>query len=271
MAQSLSVHSSNPYFRADMEPFKVTCDWQGDADVAVSLGITTEYTKARFLAGLRDPFPSRIIGRVLSFETIPGVSGDKATYIPAGTYAVQLRDAYGYDLLDGAGAARSISAAEVVAYQTPVPVDGEITLVIASTATSDQLAGDGAFASVANWTLGAGWSDGTGHVHKAAGTGTLAHAGGSAFAATAGRKYDVTYTIASWAAAANRTLTVTCGGATGTARSADGTYTDTITAATTGGLIFTPTGTDANNVAFHLDDVTVKFNSPSGRCIVYFV
>jgi hypothetical protein len=222
------------------------------------------------VAALKAPFPGRLRGKITRVETRPGASGDILTFIPLGTYGLRLLDIYGYDLLDGAGAARSISAVESVVFATPIPIDGEITFTVASTATADQLAGDGAFAAVANWTLGAGWSDTSGEITKGAGTGTVTHAGLAAFAAVSGRVYDVTYTIGSWAAAVNRGLKVTCGGVDGTTRTADGTYTDTITATGTGGLLFTPTGTDASGVVCTLDDVTVKYNNPSGRAVIYF-
>jgi hypothetical protein len=271
MAQSLTVTPSNPYLRADMEEFNVICDWQGDADTVVSMGIAVGYANNRYSSALKAPFPQRLVGKIARVETRPGAAGDISTYIPNGTYALTLLDQYGYDLLDGTGVARSISAVESVVFDTPIPINGEITLTVSSTATTDRLAGDGAFSSVANWTLGAGWSDTTGEITKGAGTGTVTHAGGSAFAAISGRKYDVTYTIGSWSTAANRGLKVTCGGVDGTTRTADGTYTDTITATGTGGLIFTPTGSDATGVVCTLDDVTVKYANPSGRCVIYFV
>lgn len=268
MAQSLTVIPSNPYLQADMEPFRIILDWQGDSDVAVSLPIAATYKAARELLVV-PPYPSRIRGRIASMETIPGASGDKATYCPAGTYAVTLLDAYSLDLLDGAGAARSISAGEIVVYDSPVSVDGDITLTIASTATADQLAGRGAFTGAATgWTLGAGWAYGTNNIAKTAGSGTATDA---SFAAVATRSYELVYTVGGWSAAANRTLTPSIGGTNGTAVSANGTYTETIVATNTGGVIFTPTGTDASNVACTLDSVTVKYATPKGRIILHFV
>lgn len=268
MAAGLTVYSTNLYLRADMEPFKLTLDWTGDADVALSKGIAAALRDARMAAGLCAPFPQRIKGKISKIETIPGASGDKSTYIPAGTYGVTLLDANGYDILDGTGAARSISAAETVVFENPVPVDEDLTLTIATTATADQIAGRGAFTGAATgWTLGAGWAYGTNNIAKS--TGGSGTAADDTFAAVSGRVYDVTYTIAGWSAAANRGVKVTCGGVDGTTRTANGTYTDTITATGAGGLIFTPTGTDAANVALTLDAVTVKYNDPKGRLIIF--
>ena len=269
MAQALTVTPSNPYLRADMEPFKIQLDWQGDSDMAVSFNIAAKYAQDRIDAGLKAPFPGRFRGKIAKLETAPGNLGDKATFCPAGTYNLTLLDSFGLDLLDGTGAARSITASELVAYDTPVPVDEELTLTIASVATTDQLAGRGAFTGAAtDWTLGAGWAYGTNNIAKTAGTGTAAD---DLFAAIATRSYELTYTVSGWAAAADRTLTPSIGGKNGTAISADGTYTETIVATNTNGLVFTPTGTDAANVALVLDSVTVKYATPQGRVTIFFV
>lgn len=262
MSQSLTVIPSNPYLRAEMEPFSVICDWQGDRDTAVALNIADTYREARIAASLKAPFPERIRGKIAKIQTIPGYLGDKSTYLPAGTYNLTLVDDYGYDLLDGNGAARSISAAETVVFSTPVAVDGDITLTIASVATTDLISGRGAFTGAATgWTLASGWAYGTNNIgHTSNGTGTAAD---DTLAAVAAKIYDVTYTISSWSVG---TVTAGLGGASGTARGADGTYTDTLTATTTAGLAFTPT----NTARFTLDTVTVKYAYPRGRLIIWF-
>jgi len=107
-------------------------------------------------------------------------------------------------------------------------------------------------------------------VAKTAGSGT-ATADAATFTPVAARVYELTYTISGWAAGANRTLTPSIGGKAGTAISADGTYTEQITATNTTVLTFTPTGTDAANVACVLDSVTVKYYTPSGRVTIFFV
>lgn len=238
--------------------------------MAVSKAIAMSYADARRAAGLSAPYPSRIRGKIAKIETIPGSSGDKSTYCPYGTYALTLLDPYSYDLLDGNGAGRSVSAAETVVFDTPVPIDDEVTFTIASTATTDQISGRGAFTGAATgWTLGAGWAYGTNNIVKSAGSsGTAAD---SSFSAVASRVYEVIFTVSSWSAAANRSLVCSVGGTSGTAVTADGTYTLTITAANTNGLIFTPTGSDAANVACVLDSVTIKYATPKGRTIIHFV
>lgn len=265
MAQSLTVQASNPYLRGDMEPFHVILDWQGDADMAVSKAIAATYAQARAAASLKAPFPERIRGRIVKIETIPGDAGDKTTNAPKGTYNLTLLDPYAYDVLDGNGAARSVSAAEVVAFTTPLPVDSDLTLTIASVATTDQLGGQGAFTGGSTgWTLGGAgvWTYGSNAVAKGGdGTDALSH---DAFAAVAGRKYDLTFTISGWSVG---TLTPKLGNTAGTAVGADGTYTQTITAANTDGLLFTPT----NTARLTIDTITVKYSDPRGRTVIWFV
>jgi hypothetical protein len=263
MAAGLTIISNNLYLRAEMEPFKLILDWTGDADVALSKAIADEITTYRKNAGLKAPYPGRIKGSIVRMETVPGANGDRSTYCPAGTYAVTLLGQYGYDVLDGNGAARSISAAETVVFSTPIPVDEDLTLTIASTATADQLAGAGAFTdaggNVTNWTLGAGWADGTNVVDKSGdGVGTLTHT----LAAVAGRKYDITYTISDWSVG---TVIAKIGNAAGTSRGANGTYTETVTAINTDVLTFTPTNTSR----FTIDAITVKYSDPQGRVILF--
>jgi hypothetical protein len=73
-----------------------------------------------------------------------------------------------------------------------------------------------------------------------------------AMSTTPGFPYIVVYTISSYSAGG---VTVSLGGTDGTQRTADGTYTETITPVnSTSGLVFTPTA----NGAFDLDTVTVK-------------
>lgn len=271
MAQGITITSSNPYLRADMEEFKITCDWTGTQDMAVSQAIAANYALARATALLSAPYPERIRGKIAKVETIPGASGDKATYVPAGVYTLTLLDPYGLDLLDGAGASRSVSAAETIVFSEPVPVDDDLTLTIATVSTTDLLGGSGAFTGAATgWTLGVGWAYGTNNVAKTAGAGT-ATADAATFTPVATVTYELIFTISGWSAAANRTLTPSIGGTAGTAISADGTYTQQITATNATVLTFTPTGTDAANVACTLDSVTVKKYTPQGRVIIYII
>jgi hypothetical protein len=271
MAQALVITTSNPYLRGDMEAFKIVCDWQGTSDMAVSLGIAAILKKYRIDNALKAPFPERIRGRVLKVETAPGNEGDKLTYCPYGTYALTLLDSMGLDILDGTGAARSITATEVVVWDVPVPIDEDLTFTIASTATTDQLAGTGAFTGAAtSWTLGAGWSYHSNDIHKAAGSGTATCDTGT-FDPIANRVYELTFTIGGWATAVNRSLTPSIGATDGTAITADGTYTQIITATNTTILTFTPTGSDAANVACTLDSVSVKYSTPKGRAVIHII
>ncbi len=116
--------------------------------------------------------------------------------------------------------------------------------------TTDELKGDGTFTGAAtNWTLASGWTYSANTVIKnAGGTSALSH---GTFAPVIGNKSRLTYTISNWTA--GTTLTPTLGGASGAAISANGTYTDDLTATTTAGLAFTPT----DNVRCTIDNVTI--------------
>jgi len=108
---------------------------------------------------------------------------------------------------------------------------------------------NGAFAAGTGWTAGANWSIADGKAVKAssAAVATLAH---DTFVATVGHTYRTVYTVSGYASGG---VAIGLGGASGTVRSADGTYTEDITATTVGGLAFTPSGTSA----FSIDDVYI--------------
>jgi len=93
-----------------------------------------------------------------------------------------------------------------------------------------------------NWTLGAGWRNpivaGSGLQKNANGTGTAVPS--PALAISAGVTYDVSITVANRTAGS---FTYSLGGYTSGAISANGTYTNVITATTAGNLVFTPTNT----------------------------
>lgn len=99
------------------------------------------------------------------------------------------------------------------------------------------------------WTAGTNWSVAGGKAVKASSTATATFAH-DAFAATAGHTYRTIYTVSSYTSGG---VKIGLGGASGTIRTADGTYTEDITATTTGGLAFTPSGTSAMSV----DDVYI--------------
>ena len=112
------------------------------------------------------------------------------------------------------------------------------------------LVSNGTFTGVTtDWTLGAGWAYETNDVRRSASTVTTMT---QAMSTTPSFPYIVVYTISSYSAGG---VTVSLGGTDGTQRTANGTYTETITPVnSTSGLVFTPTAAGA----FDLDTVTVK-------------
>lgn len=102
------------------------------------------------------------------------------------------------------------------------------------------------------WTLGSNWAYGTNGVTRttAADTATLAQ---NTIDILANVPYNVKFTISG--ASGVGTVTPSLGGVNGTARTADGTYEETITpTTTTGNLVFTPTN---NNWGGKITDVKV--------------
>jgi hypothetical protein len=99
------------------------------------------------------------------------------------------------------------------------------------------------------WTAGANWSIADGKAVKAssAAVETFAH---NDFAATVGHTYRTVYTVSGYTSGG---VAIGLGGTSGTVRTANGTYTEDITATTVGGLAFTPSGTSALSI----DDVYI--------------
>ena len=174
-------------------------------------------------------FPSRSTGR--SF----GVSGAQLYEINA----------------DGTGTARgSLLQSNNIVYMVENPTqlaicDGK-NLYIFTYATNyfEQIVGsrqfttNGSFASDTAWTKGAGWTI-TGGVAVATGGISTALTQNAAYTLVSGRSYTVVYTVSSLSAG---TVTVSVGGTAGTARSANGTYTETIKAGATQVIAFTGAG-----------------------------
>ncbi|MCE5282877.1 MAG: hypothetical protein LLG93_12315 [Deltaproteobacteria bacterium] len=50
MAQSLSIHSSNPCLRAGVATFRLVLDRRGDAGTAVSLAVSAAHREGRPIA-----------------------------------------------------------------------------------------------------------------------------------------------------------------------------------------------------------------------------
>ena len=130
-------------------------------------------------------------------------------------------------------------------------VVNDVLLLLTGPGAEKVLDGDFGEAGLADWTLGDGWSDGTGKASKGAdGVGTLTQA--VSIPATAGIIYRVTYDVADFSVGG---VTVTYGGASDTEKTANGSYTVDLTATTTGSLIFTPSGTTTR---LSIDNVSVK-------------
>ena len=92
------------------------------------------------------------------------------------------------------------------------------------------------------WQYGTGWTtNGTQGNKSADGTGALEQA----FVPVAGKSYTIVYTVSSWTVG---TVTASIGGVTGTARGANGTYTETFTASDTTPLRFIGTNTSRLNI-----------------------
>lgn len=116
-----------------------------------------------------------------------------------------------------------------------------------------ELVANGGFSSGASWTTGTDWSIGAGVATKVAGAGATDLS--QAISLTAGYVYRVVFTVSGYSAG---TVTPTFTGGstvTGTARSADGTYTEDLTAVT-GNTTLVLTGNAAG--AFNIDNVSVK-------------
>ena len=102
------------------------------------------------------------------------------------------------------------------------------------------------------WTLGNNWAYGTNNVTRTAttDTATLSQTG---LDILAGVPYRLKFTMSSSSGVG--TITPTLGTVAGTARTTDGTYTETITPTVTGGdLVFTPTN---NNITTTITDVSL--------------
>jgi hypothetical protein len=116
---------------------------------------------------------------------------------------------------------------------------------------------NGTFTGNANgWTLGSGWAYNSNAVDKSTGTGVLSQT--TSTAPISGRTYNITYTISNFSVGGN--LTIGFGGAT-TVRNitANGTYTDQVTAsASSGDLTFT----GVNGMTLTIDSITCGFGLP---------
>ena len=132
---------------------------------------------------------------------------------------------------------------------TILSVENSNSLTLSNTMTGDlaPVVLNGTFTGNATgWTLGGGggapdWHyNGANGVDHNNGGGTAILTPAVALVSRVGTVYYLTYTISNYMAG---TITPTLGGVGGTGRTSNGTFTDTITATTTGNLFFTPTTT----------------------------
>lgn len=131
-----------------------------------------------------------------------------------------------------------------------------LTSGFGSNLTLNQGFGTDMFTSFAtgNWTLTSGWdatNGGSGGIninHNANGTTTATL---NTVAASVGTTYKITIVVSALSAG---TCTYSFGGVTGQTLSAASTYTDYLTATTTGGLIFTP----SNTSRFTINSISIK-------------
>lgn len=108
---------------------------------------------------------------------------------------------------------------------------------------------NGTFADTTKWTTGSGWSISGGVASASATSNSITQWN---LSATSGKKYIVTYQISSYTSG---TVTVSFGGVNGTARSATGVYSDTITATSTNNLSFTGSSFTGNIDNVHLYEI----------------
>lgn len=109
------------------------------------------------------------------------------------------------------------------------------------------------------WTLGSGWAYSNNSISHTSGTATVTP--NPALSITAAYLYQVTYTVSN---CTTGTIRVAIGGTNGTTRSANGTYTEVITAGATTNLTFTPS-TDFDGT---IDDISVR-QAGNWNCISY--
>jgi len=115
-------------------------------------------------------------------------------------------------------------------------------------------------ANIANWTPnGTNWVVAASVFAKTSGTATTLTADSLNFTPVSGRFYRVEYTISAYASG---TCTVSFGGAAGTARSANGTFVEVLTASSTAGLVFTAS---VSTAVFSINNISVvEWGASSG-------
>jgi hypothetical protein len=130
---TLTVTVENNPFMDGTEPFKIILDWMSADDGSVSKAICATYAAQETARTACPVVPKKIRGGLLSAEFIPGALGVLATDPPTNLYDTTILDAYGLDILGGAGGDESGSvASRVDPPVTSLAVDSELTLTIAA-------------------------------------------------------------------------------------------------------------------------------------------
>ena len=75
------------------------------------------------------PPVQKIRGKIKGIETIPGLNGDLATYLPTDQYDLTLLDKYGADVMSTTITNRSGTIAQYVFPSTTILIDSELTLI----------------------------------------------------------------------------------------------------------------------------------------------
>ncbi len=115
----------------------LTLDWTSDSSSGdLDLSIVDAYNTAVLAGDVHLPFVTKIHGKIISVETIPGEEGDPAETPPSADYDIKLKDAYSYDLAGANLQDLSNTDAEMWIPTTPVPVSSDITLFIENAGNS---------------------------------------------------------------------------------------------------------------------------------------
>lgn len=155
-------------------------------------------------------------------------------------------------LPSSAGAITAMTAPLGEGYCNGIAVDDDDTIVFVQPVERDWLIKEHDFATVTKWTLGAGWSAGTGKVTHTGGGGTATVAQVTATAnpndpILVGETYAVIAKVSGLTAGG---VSVGLGTATGTSRTANGWFIELLTATVSGNPTLTPTNDFDGSVEF---------------------
>lgn len=158
--------------------------------------------------------------------------------VTAFTATAEEADAF-YQSFSGTGSQTAFTLSEDLG-------DDEKTIMVFIDSGLQNIVTNGTFATDSSWTKGSGWSIGAGVATAVTASSDLTQT--SAVTVDQGQSYNITYTITRSAG----TITPSIGGASGTARSSSGTYSETIIAGSTQALTFTGSGFSGT-----VDNVTI--------------